>query len=149
MICFCSNIDLPRKHIFWKNDTQYFQIFLKFILTICCVNVWKIRIIQTNAIDLRFMFFWMFFKTIFGRDVYSTTEITRLTIQREEFLVLYILICTTFLAAFLGIAPSIKCAQVHRILVKKSSIYGGCRLLKLMNLKFQSVCNFEKWPPLR
>ena len=36
------------------------------------------------------MFFWMFFKTIFGRDVYSTTEITRLTIQREEFLVLYI-----------------------------------------------------------
>ena len=45
-------------------------------------------------------------------DVYSTADITRLTNQREEFLVLYILIYTTFLAAFLGYAPSIKCAQV-------------------------------------
>ena len=93
-------------------------------------------------------FFGCFLKQ-FLVDVYSTAEITRLTNQREEFLVLYILIYTTFLAAFLGYAPSIKCAQVHRILVKKSSIYGGCRLLKLMNLKFQSVCNFEKWPPSR
>ena len=63
-------------------------------------------------------FFGCFLKQ-FLVDVYSTAEITRLTNQREEFLVLYILIYTTFLAAFLGYAPSIKCAQVHRILVKK------------------------------
>ena len=35
-------------------------------------------------------FFGMFFKKQFLVDVYSTAEITRLTNQREEFLVLYI-----------------------------------------------------------